>query len=185
MPANSTDRYAPLSIGLHWLMLFVLAAVYCLREFRGIFERGTAERALMREWHYMLGLSVLALVVLRLVLRLATPTPRIEPPLSRVQALAATLVHGALYLFMLSMPVLGWLILSAEGDRIPFFGLSLPTLVAENKGLAEQFEDLHKLIANIGYFLVGIHAAAALFHHYVLRDSTLRRMLPRRGGADA
>lgn len=179
MPEHARNHYSPLSIGLHWLMLLLLVAVYSLMEFRGYVPRGSELRADMKTWHYMLGLSVLVLVVLRLLVRLATPVPRIEPAVSRVQALAARLVHAALYLFMLAMPVLGWMILSAEGESIPFYGLQLPALIPESETLAELFEEIHETTAIVGYFLVGLHALAALFHHYVLRDNTLQRILPR------
>jgi cytochrome b561 len=81
---------------------------------------------------------------------------------------------------MTLMPILGWVILSAEGDPIPFWGLELPPLTAPDKALAEEVEELHETIGNIGYFLIGGHAAAALLHHYVIKDNTLVRMLPRR-----
>jgi cytochrome b561 len=72
------------------------------------------------------------------------------------------------------------LLLSAEGKPIPFFGWQLPSLVLENRGLAEQIKDLHETIGGIGYFLIGAHVLAALYHHYVLHDTTLLRMLPGR-----
>ncbi|WP_338052440.1 cytochrome b [Rhodoferax sediminis] len=66
----------------------------------------------------------------------------------------------------------------ARGKPIPYFGLTaLPALLGENKALAKQLKDIHGTGAAIGYFLIGLHAAAALFHHYVKRDTTLRRML--------
>jgi cytochrome b561 len=58
--------------------------------------------------------------------------------------------------------------------------LELPALIGENKALAKQVEEIHETIGNVGYFLIGIHAAAALFHHYIQRDDTLARMLPSR-----
>jgi len=79
---------------------------------------------------------------------------------------------------MLAMPLLGWLILSSADATIPFYGLELPALVAPDKALAEQIEEVHETIGTIGYFLIGLHALAALFHHYVVKDNTLRRMLP-------
>ena len=85
----------------------------------------------------------------------------------------------ALYVFMLGMPVLGWMLLSVEGTPIPFFGWQLPALLNENKALAETIKEIHETGATIGYFLIGLHAAAALYHHYLLRDDTLRRMLPK------
>ena len=79
---------------------------------------------------------------------------------------------------LIAMPVMGWVVLSAEGDPVPFFGLTLPPLVAPDEGLAERVEGLHTTVGAVGYWLIGLHAAASLFHHYVLRDGTLRRMLP-------
>jgi cytochrome b561 len=89
-------------------------------------------------------------------------------------------VHAALYLLMMVLPLLGWLVLSAGGKPIPFFGLELPALIAENKANAKQIKELHETIATAGYFLIGLHAAAALFHHYWIGDNTLKRMLPGR-----
>ena len=83
---------------------------------------------------------------------------------------------------MIGMPIGGWLILSAEGDPVPFFGLELPALVSPDKALAEQIEEIHETVGTIGYWLIGLHALAALYHHYVKRDNTLRRML---GGSRA
>jgi cytochrome b561 len=79
---------------------------------------------------------------------------------------------------MIVMPLLGWMILSGEGKPVPFFGMQLPALITENKELARQLEEIHELGGNIGYALVGLHAAAALVHHYFNHDNTLIRMLP-------
>jgi cytochrome b561 len=78
------------------------------------------------------------------------------------------------------MPLLGWLMMSAKGKAVPFFGLQLPALIAPDKALAHNFEDIHEAVGVIGYYLIGLHAGAALFHHYLMRDNTLRRMLPGR-----
>jgi cytochrome b561 len=175
---NTTDRYGSLSITLHWLMLLLLVAVYACIELRENFPQGSDLRIALKTWHSMLGLSVLVLVALRLLVHLANPIPRIQPEPPRWQHLSARLVHIALYGFMVGMPLAGWLLLSAEGKPIPFFGLELPALIAENRDFAHLIEEIHETGGTVGYFLVGIHAAAALFHHYVLKDNTLLRMLP-------
>ena len=177
---NSTDRYGSLSIGLHWLMLLLLAAVYACIELRVLFPKGSDPREALKLWHFMLGLSVLVLVSLRLVIHMIGPVPRIEPDPARWQNLLAKLMHVALYTLMIGMPLAGWLVLSADGKPIPFFGLELPALIGESKKVAELAKEIHETGGTVGYFLIGIHAAAALFHHYVVRDNTLRRMLPRR-----
>jgi cytochrome b561 len=175
---TSTQRYGRALIALHWLTLALLIAVYACIELREFYPRGSDMRAALKTWHFMLGLSVFLLVWVRLVARFMGKTPPIIPPAPRWQVLIATTVEFALYALMLILPLLGWITLSAKGNAIPFFGLQLPALVAESKSLADRTEELHETLATAGYFVIGLHAAAALFHHYIQRDNTLRRMLP-------
>ena len=158
-------------------MLVLLATVYASIELREFFPKGSDPREALKLWHYMLGLSVLVLVWLRLAVHMIGPVPRIEPDPARWQKLLAKLMHVALYVLMIGMPLAGWLILSAEGKPVPFFGLELPALVGENKDLAKVADEIHETAGVVGYWLIGLHAAAALFHHYIVRDNTLRRML--------
>lgn len=177
MPKTPT-RYSVPSIGLHWLMLILLVAVYACMEFSGNFPKGSDTRALLKTWHYMLGLSVFVLVWIRLVVKLTGHAPAMEPA-PVWQNRLARLVQIALYALMVGMPIAGWLLLSAKGQVIPFFGLQLPALLAKNKDAAGWIRDVHEAGASAGYILVGVHALAALYHHYFLRDNTLRRMLPK------
>ncbi|WP_017939953.1 cytochrome b [Zestomonas thermotolerans] len=177
---NTSTRYGGLSIGLHWLMLLLIAAVYACIELKGFYPKGSEPRELLKQWHFILGLTVFALVWLRLLARLIAPTPRIEPAPPAWQAFLAKLVHLALYALMIGAPLAGWLILSAAGKPIPFWGLELPPLIGEDRELAGQIKELHELAGTLGYWLIGLHAAAGLFHHYVMRDNTLKRMLPAR-----
>ena len=178
MLKNTEQRYGSLSIGLHWLTLLLMIAVYALMEFRDIFPKGSAGRDLMKEFHFMVGLLILALVVVRLLVRVGSPSPRIVPELSPLMLTLAKLAHLALYGFLILTPLLGWLLLSAGGKPIPFFGLELPALIGPNKELAGQIKELHELAGTAGYWLIGLHAVAGLYHHYVARDNTLKRMLP-------
>ncbi|UZT80218.1 cytochrome b [Ectopseudomonas chengduensis] len=177
---NASPRYGSLSIGLHWLMLILIAVVYACIELKGNFPKGSETRELLKQWHFMLGLSVFALVWLRLLARALSPIPAIEPPLPTWQALPAKLMHLALYALMIGAPLAGWLILSAADKPIPFFGLELPALIGPDKELAGQIKELHELAGTAGYWLIGLHAIAGLYHHYVARDNTLTRMLPGR-----
>ena len=177
---NTRERYGSLSIGMHWLMLVLLIAVYACIELTDLFAKGSAPREALKSWHFMLGLSVLVLVALRLLLRLAGPAPVVVPALPAWQLRISGLMHLALYALMIALPVLGWCILSAAGKPIPFFGLQLPAVLAENERLAHWLKEIHETLGTVGYFLIGAHALAALFHHYVMRDNALVRMLPRR-----
>jgi len=178
---NDEHRYGGLSIALHWLMLVLMIGVYACIELKGNFPKGSDTRELLKQWHFMLGLGVFALVWLRLLARVIAPTPKIVPAIPAWQAIPAKLVHLALYVLMIGAPLAGWLILSAAGKPIPFFGLELPALIGKNPELAGQIKEVHEWVGVAGYWLIGLHAAAALFHHYVSRDNTLTRMLPRRG----
>ncbi len=175
---NSSTRYGSLSIGLHWLVLLIFIGLYACTELRTLYPKGSELRELLKSWHYMLGLVVFLLVWLRLAARVSGPTPDIAPSPPAYQQWAAKALHLALYLLMIVMPLLGWLALSAAGKHIPFFGLELPPLIGANKALVDPIEEVHETIGNIGYFLIGLHAAAALYHHYFAHDNTLTRMLP-------
>ena len=178
---NSATRYATVSIVLHWLMLVLLIGIYASIELREAFPKGSDPRESLKALHTLLGLSVLALAVARLGLRAIAGTP---PPIMPAPGVwgrrAAAAMHLALYALVIGMPLLGWALLSADGKPIAFFGLDLPPLTNPGEGLAEALEELHEIGGQIGYFLIGLHAAAALLHHYLLRDNALRRMLPGR-----
>ena len=174
---NTDTHYNTLSVALHWLMFILIVTVYGSIELRELFDKGTETRDAFKMWHFMLGLSVLALVSLRLVARLVGgAAPAIQPEPAKWQNKLATFVHIALYVFMFAMPIAGWLILSLAGKPIPFFGLELPALAAQNFELAKSIKEIHETAGEVGYYVIGLHAAAALFHHYVLADNTVSRM---------
>lgn len=175
---NSADRYGSLTMGLHWIMLILFVAVYATIELRGIFPKGSDPREAMKSLHFMLGLSVFVLVWIRLASRATGPTPRIKPEPPAWQNTSAKLMHVALYVLMIGMPLAGWLLLSAEGKPVPFFGLELPALIGKSKDMAGLLKEIHEVGGTAGYYLIGLHASAALFHHYFVRDNTLQRMLP-------
>jgi cytochrome b561 len=159
-------------------MFLLLVAVYSCIELREIYPKGSEPRETLKTWHFMLGLSVFVLVLVRLIARWVKQTPDIQPAITKWQRLLAKALHVALYILMICMPIAGWLILSAEGKNIPFFGFNLPALLAENEALAETIEEVHKTAGTVGYYLIGLHMLAGLFHHYIQRDNTLLRILP-------
>lgn len=177
MPQNGTEAgYGRLSIALHWLMLLLIAVVYAAMEFKSVFPKGSAQRDAMATWHYMLGMSVFFLAWLRMLARLIRPAPAIEPAIPEWQAALAKAMHVTLYAMMLGLPLLGWLTLSAKGTPVPYFGVELPALLNKSEPLAKWLKEIHETFATTGYFIIGLHAAAALYHHYVRRDNTLRLM---------
>ena len=128
--------------------------------------------------HFMLGLSVFFLVWVRLALRFMGATPAISPVPVEHQKKAATAMHIALYALMIITPLAGWLLLSSVGKPIPFFGIELPPLIDKSEEFKPLIKDIHEYLGIAGYFLIALHAVAALFHHYIQKDNTLTRMLP-------
>lgn len=177
---NTAQRYGSLSIGLHWFMVVLLVAVYACIELRELYPKGSDPREALKAWHFMLGLLVFLLATLRLAVRFSGSAPVIVPEPFQWQKVSAGVVHALLYVLMIAVPLGGWLMLSAAGKPIPFFGLDLPPLIGENKDLAKAVKEIHQTAGTAGYYLIGVHAVAALFHHYFMRDNTLLRMLPHR-----
>ncbi len=175
---NHAERYSRPLVFLHWVTLVLLLAVYGFIELRELFPKGTDARELMKTIHYMLGLTVLLAVMVRLYFRVSSDTPAIQPAPHWLLHRVAQGAHMLLYALMIGMPIAGWLMLSAAGKPVPFYGLELPPLLAENKVLADSIKAIHKTVGNAGYVLIALHALAALYHHHIRRDNTLVRMLP-------
>ncbi|MEP7157015.1 MAG: cytochrome b [Betaproteobacteria bacterium] len=174
---NNGAVYSSPRIWLHWLMLALIALAYALMELKSFAPRGSAARLNMALLHYLTGLLVLLLVWPRLLLRLLGKEPAIPAADPAWQTALARVVHWFLYVLMIFLPLLGWLTLSAAGKPVHIFFFDLPFLLSRDDGLARFLKELHESFATFGYFLIGLHAAGALFHHYVKRDDTLRRML--------
>ena len=171
-------RYAASRRALHWgiAVLMVLAYVFILG--RENFERGTDARLAMVQAHFWIGIAILALMLPRLLLFFSRPAPVVQPPLPAWQAIPAKGLHLLLYAMLLAQPVLGLLTAWTDGKELllPFTQIVIPPLLSPDEALAHRFEDLHELIGNAFYWVVGLHVAAALYHHFIRRDDTLRRM---------
>jgi len=173
------SRYSAGLRRIHWLTALLVAAAYVFIEQRGLFPRGSDAKALMLQSHYRAGLLVFAFALWRIALRLRHGAPPISPALPGWQDWLSRLLHVSLYAFVVAMPLLGLATVWTDGKSvtIPFTGVALPPLLAVDKPLAHQLEDLHGSIGEAFYWVIGLHVAAALYHHLVRRDDTLRRML--------
>lgn len=175
--ALAAPRYDRLSIAFHWLTAVLVGLAYLAIEIRG--PSGTASRSLWTSVHIGAGLAILTLSVARLAWRAfrRTPPPANETPLLRRLAAAA---HAALYIFLVAQPILGILMLNTGGYPVVVPGLGWSIQVVPAWPLLHGvIKEAHELIGNAFYFVIGAHALAALWHHFVVRDDTLRRMAPR------
>ena len=100
----------------------------------------------------------------------------IVPPPAAWQRKAAHAVEWTFYALMVALPVLGILMLQADGRPVALLGLPLPVVVGVDKTLAHRLEDVHEWLGNAMLALIGLHVAATVWHGVVLRDNTLARM---------
>ncbi|MFE1600185.1 cytochrome b [Methylobacterium sp. ID0610] len=164
----------------HWGMAAIIIVALVIGLAGSFLVPGTPLRRALLEWHKSLGLTALALVVLRIAYRLATRNaPAHEAgPAARAAAHAA---HLALYGLMLGMPLTGYLYSGAGGYSLPWFGLfQWPRLVPLDEALSALGASLHAFGADALYAVLGLHLLAVIWHQFVRRDRVLARMWPRR-----
>jgi cytochrome b561 len=170
------QRHDTTTQALHWLIALLVIATYAIGLYREALPKGDFRTALLG-LHMSVGLVVLGLTVVRLAWRLAAP--KLAPvPMPPMMTLASRAVHGLLYLMLVALPVVGLVAAWAKGRVVGLFGLPLPSPIALNTGLAKLLEESHEVMAHGFMLLVGLHAAAAIYHHVVMKDATLARMLP-------
>ena len=112
MNRNGAARYTSLQIALHWIVVLLIVGVYACIELRELYPKGSAIREALKSWHYTLGLLVFGLVWLRLIARLFGRVPPIVPRPPEWQLYVAHTAELLIYVFMIAMPVLGWMIVS-------------------------------------------------------------------------
>jgi cytochrome b561 len=128
--------------------------------------------------HKSIGLTVLALALLRILWRWSDRRP-VEEPVPRWQQLSARAVHGVLYVMIVAMPLSGWWFNSISGKPLQWFKLfNLPALVAENQDLKDFAHGVHEYLFWFLMLVLVTHVGAALKHHVFEKDNVLRRMLP-------
>ena len=176
-------RYGTVAIALHWLLALMILASFGV----GLSMTGlpfSPLRLKLYNWHKWAGITILALSALRLLWRLSHPPPplpaSIRAAMAGWQLAAHRGLHALLYLLFFAVPLLGWAYSSALGVPVVWLGLlPLPDFVPVDKAFAEAvLKPLHALGAFSLATLAGVHAAAALKHHFIDRDGLLGRMSP-------
>ncbi len=176
---SSPHRHPALTIALHWTSALAVTLAFIVAWSRAALDDPQPRAALMQV-HQACGLLVLALLLLRLGTRLATWSARPRHALPKPMQLASLGTHVVLYGLLLAMPLLGWALTNAHGHDVRLPGLpALPALVEADPDVADTLDSWHVGLSWVLLSAVGLHVAAALFHHLVRRDGVLRSMLPR------
>ena len=177
--STAKGAYNGTARSLHWLILALLIAQYIFAWTMPHIGR-TVPVSTLIDLHVWFGVAILFVAVIRLLWRVTHREPEPEDGLPPWQMASAHVVHWLLYVLLFVVPILGWINASWRGMTVSFFGLfDLPKLLATRATGWGFTGDLHGLLANyVMLALVGIHVAAALYHHFIRRDRVLQRMLP-------
>ncbi len=174
---NTNNRWGLIAQGFHWLMFLLIIGAWFAVETREDFPKGSPERDAWMLLHKSLGLSIFFLVWLRIGVRFTQVTPADIG--AGWQQKAAKLIHLGLYAVMIAMPITGMLASQFFGKPVSWFGVfELPMLVSESKDLGEVLEEVHETGFIALLVLLTAHVGAALYHHFILKDDVLKRMLP-------
>lgn len=178
-PVMTRNRYDALTQSLHWVIALLVIGTYAIGLGREALPKGDF-RTFLLGLHMSLGLALIGLMVVRIAWRIAAPA--VAPvPMSKPLQVSAKLGHLALYALLFAAPLVGLAAAWIKGRTVGFFGLPLPTPFTVNVATGKFLEGVHEVMANGLIALAGLHAAAAIAHHHILKDDTLRRMLPQFG----
>jgi cytochrome b561 len=175
---NTAERYGVIARVLHWaigaLLLVEIAIGIVAFE---LLER-SAQRSALIGVHKALGVTLLALVLVRIVWRALDRPPALPATMCEAERRGARAGHALLYLLMLAVPVLGWISSDLGGRAIDVFGMfSIPSVLGEHEELHEAFETGHQVAAWSLLGMIALHVAGALYNHLFRTDGVLRRML--------
>jgi cytochrome b561 len=164
---------------LHWLTVLLITMQFVIGWTMPEIHKGTQPVGLIA-WHLGVGSTLVALMVIRVIWRLAHPPlpNEVSPLLSLVSRITHLLLYGAL----LAVPLVGWINASSRGWTVRLLGVvPYPALSEPGSAFGHEMGDVHSILAWVLLSLIVLHVVAALFHRYVLRDHVLQRMLPRAG----
>jgi cytochrome b561 len=185
---NTHRRFGLVALSFHWLVAALFVAMIAIGLTMTALALTHPWKFPLYQFHKSLGVTIFALVALRLLWRVSGPVPPLPVSLPAWERGAAHLTHWALYALLIVMPLTGWVIVSASPLGIPtvLYGIvRLPHIgfVAERpdkEAIEHVAATVHAVLAWTGIALVALHAGAALRHHFWLKDDVLRRMLPAR-----
>jgi len=162
-------------IWFHWSTFLLVAAAYAIALARAAMD-DPDQRLFWLDCHRTIGLAILALTVLRLVGRVVLPFERVHET-KWLLRLGARATHVMIYLGMLAMPLLGWAQSSAKMHKFKLFGARFPRIFGHDRQMGDWLGVWHENLAWTMLALIGLHSAAALYHHFVRRDHVLVDML--------
>jgi cytochrome b561 len=176
--AVQTTRYSPSMQALHWLIAALMFAVLPLAWSMVGMPRTAPNRELLYMLHRSVGVTILALMAVRLVLRATRGVPAEPADLPRWMAGVAVASHWLLYAVLFIMPISGYVLSSSGGHAVPYFDLFILPALPEDKSMQELARSVHHVVQWAAYALIALHLLGTVWHVVVRRDSLLERELP-------
>ncbi|CAB3768800.1 cytochrome b [Paraburkholderia humisilvae] len=172
-------RYTRTAIAFHWLIALLIICGFALGWVMTDIPGFTPTKLRYFSWHKWIGVTVFALVVLRILWRATHAAPPLPAGMPAWQRSAAQVTHVALYVLMVLIPVSGYLYSLAANVPVVYLGLvPLPRLIAPDPVLKVVLKNVHIALNYTLLVLVVLHVAAALKHQWLDRDGLLSRMIP-------
>jgi len=174
---NTERRWGAVAQFLHWSIVALIIVQVTLASIAE--DQPLAKKVVTLGWHKSVGITILVLALLRLLWRFANPVPNLPDTLKPLERKLAHFTHFMLYALLFAQPISGWMMSSARGFPVSWFGFfQLPDLVPKSKPLYDALVTTHATLAVVLGVVVTLHVAGALKHHFYLKDDVLRRMLP-------
>ncbi len=177
-------RYSALGQLFHWVSALLMFAVLPLAWAMIVIARDNPNRETLYTIHKSIGVTILALTALRLGWRAVHPAPPLPASMAVWEKFLARASHWALYAAMVLMPASGYVLSSAGGHPVSYFGLFTLPALPQNRALAQAADWVHVMGQWAVYALIVLHVAATVFHLLVRRDGVLDRMLPAQTNAE-
>lgn len=175
---NTSHSWGSLSKLLHWVIVLMIIGQIVLAQIADDLPLGPELLATLAR-HKSLGMTILGLAAIRLIWRWLNPTPALPSTMKPWERGLARLAHVALYFSIFAIPLTGWMMSSAKNYPVSWFNLfQFPNLVAPSESVYEFMHDTHETLVGVMLAATAMHVIGALKHHFVDRDTVLRRMLP-------
>ena len=174
-----TDRYDPGAIRFHWTMAVLIVIVGVLGLLHDSWPKGT--QSFWINIHALIGLLVWVLLMARFAWRTSHPPPPLPPEAGELSRRLSRPVHLSIYALLFVIPIFGIVTFIWHGRVFDFGLFKVDFGVQKNRAIFNPTEDIHGYLAYALFTVAGLHALAALWHHFVRRDRVLRRMWPRAG----
>lgn len=173
-----TQYYSSTAKWLHWLVALLVIMQFIFVFTADELPRGGTGDMLM-QLHLSTGFTILMLAVWRVIHRFMNTPPAPEQGQPKILQKSAWLAHWAMYVLIFALPFTGWMTVATKGGAINWYWLlEIPNFVGKNESLHEQLEEVHEVLGLTLLAIAILHLLAALWHHFIRKDNTLKRMLP-------